>query len=71
MGTLLEEGSFAVDTIGHPGCQQPGAEHTSETRALGLPEMYPTLPVHNDSIFLVATDAGNDSSFKDQDNFQP
>lgn len=71
LGTLLEEGSFAGDTIGHPGHQQQGAQHTSETRVVGLLEVYPTLPVHNDNIFLVATGGGNDSSFKHQDNFQP
>jgi len=68
---LLEEGSCRADAIGPLGHQQPGAQSTSQTRAAGLQEMYPTLPVYNDRSFLVATDGRSDSSFNHQENFQP
>lgn len=71
LGTLPEDGSCGPGSIGHPGHQEPGAQCTGQTTAVGLLEVYPTLPAYNDRIFLVATDGRNDSSFNHHDNFQP
>lgn len=68
LGTLPEEGSGGVGTVGYP--QHQSQVLTSHTRAVSLLKMYPTLPLNNDRSFLVATDGRNDSSFNNRDDFQ-